>query len=365
MSTSGQNFHFVCGSDEFLVQRKGAAVWETLKTHVQDEMSREIIDGACGTVEEVRTAVGRFTSAVQTLALFGEGKAIWFKDISFLADSVTGRAEGTQREVESMTEVLHSIDPSVHILLTASPVDRRRKTFKWFQKNAEFEFIEEGKDPASLVPYLQSEAARHSVEIGQEASETLLELVDANSRLALEELRKLATFLGAEGGEITPKLVLEMVPNFGEGDFFETVDAFYRLDLSATLAAIRRHFFAGYDGRPMITSLQNRNRLLLQMKAASLTGDLRGRPNKRAIEGLEQSAGAYYGEDRTKSAFNVFTQHPFYLGKISTCLERLQMRDLIAFQLEFTGAFRGILNHPNDQERVMREVAIRCLGKLS
>ncbi len=77
--------------------------------------------------------------------------------------------------------------------------------------------------------------------------EILLNKVNANARLLLEETRKLATYLGEEGSEVTAKLIEELVPNFGEGDFFETTEAFFSRNLKWTLDALRRHFFAGHD----------------------------------------------------------------------------------------------------------------------
>ena len=52
-----------------------------------------------------------------------------------------------------------------------------------------------------------------------------------------------------------------------EGDFFEAAEAFFSGDLKWTLAALHRHFFSGGDARPVIAALQNRNRILLQVRA--------------------------------------------------------------------------------------------------
>jgi len=57
--------------------------------------------------------------------------------------------------------------------------------------------------------------------------------------------------------------VEELTPNFAEGDFFEAADARWPGRSVADLGALRRHFFAGGDARPVITALRTANRLLL------------------------------------------------------------------------------------------------------
>ena len=54
----------------------------------------------------------------------------------------------------------------------------------------------------------------------------LIEKVNGNARLVSVEIEKLAVFVGV-GGTIDENTVNELVPNFGEGDFFEATDAFF------------------------------------------------------------------------------------------------------------------------------------------
>ena len=49
------------------------------------------------------------------------------------------------------------------------------------------------------------------------------------------------------GEFIDEQLVMELVPNFGEADFFEAADAFFSLNLEWTLEPLRRHFFTNND----------------------------------------------------------------------------------------------------------------------
>ena len=63
---------------------------------VQDDLSKEIIDGRVGKVEEVAEAITNFIAGAQTMSLFGDKKTVWLKDASFFGDgnSVQRKAPG-------------------------------------------------------------------------------------------------------------------------------------------------------------------------------------------------------------------------------------------------------------------------------
>lgn len=359
------SFRFIAGADDFLVQRKAREEWETLAQEVSDPNAVEVVDGQAGNVDEVTTAVNQFTSAVQTISLFAPEKAVWFRNITFLADSVTGRAQGTAEQVERIQEVLKNNDPTAaRILLSASPVDRRKKAYKWFQSNGESTFLEAGKDAGALVEMAKEEARISGAAFTGNAAQILVELTGGSARLTLEETRKLTTYLGKEGGKISPELVAELVPSVGESDFFEAAEAFYSLDLEWAMAAIHRHFFAGHDARPLISSLQNRNRLLIQLKALQQARAIPARVSKAALESAAERYGSYFGEAPGKSSFCVFTQNPWYLGRLADCLNRISLKTLLIFQDTFRECFLEIIDRPGEQEAVLNAMAVKCLSPL-
>ena len=162
-----------------------------------------------------------------------------------------------------------------------------------------------------------AEAAGLGATITPDALGLLLAKIGSNTRLLVEEVHKLGTYAG-EGGAIEESHVEELTPNFAEGDFFEAADAFGRGDLPWTLAALRRHFFAGGDARPVITALQNRNRLLLQLRVLLDTGEVRLGPRGLDKAGFERAAAAYarhFAGAAEKSSFNVFTQNLVVSGQ--------------------------------------------------
>lgn len=367
---SESRFIYVSGPDDYLAHRVALKAWKEMSASVEDDFSKEVISGHAGKVEEVEQIVNRFREATQTLGLFGGRRVVWLKGCSFLADNQTGKAEGTQQACEDLKEILQVVTPEeVGVLISASPVDRRKRFPKWLEKEGEYlssgGVDAKGKGAETLLAILEDECESFGVSMRKETQEILLDKVNGNARLLLEEVRKLATYLGEEGSEITPKLIEELVPNFGEGDFFETTEAFFSRNLRWTLDALRRHFFAGHDARPVIASLQNRNRLLIQLKALMDGGEIEIGGRGIAKSGFERAAAKY--ADRfdglsEKSNFNVFTQNLWYMGKLVGDRKMPSLKRLIDHQGEFIRAFEEIVERPNEQEEALRNMSIRCLA---
>ncbi|MEI6465195.1 MAG: DNA polymerase III subunit delta [Verrucomicrobiota bacterium] len=362
---AGKKFTFICGNDDFLVGRAGKERFEVLTAEVTDEFAREVINGFAANVGEVEGAVNRFRDAVQTVSMFGGKRVVWLKDVNFLADTVTGRAESTLKLVEDLQQILDTVNPDeTVVLITATPLDRRRSFPKWCEKHGDFSLVGGDGDSAgeALASVALAEAKSLGATFGSGAVELLLAKVGANTRLIVEETRKLASYAG-DAGTIEEEHVAELTPNVAEGDFFEAAEAFFSGDLKWTLAALHRHFFTGGDARPVISALQNRNRILLQVRALVDAGEVRLGP--RGLDGLPRAAGTYgshFTGATEKSSFNLFTQNPWYVGKLAGSAKLPTLRRLIDNQQELIAAFEEIIQRPDEQEEVLREMAVRCLA---
>ena len=366
MADQAKNFSFICGADDYLVGRAGKDRFETMvKEAGADDFSREIVSGFAGNVSEVEATIHRFRESLQTMPMFGGKRVLWLKDVSFLADSVTGKAEGTLTQVEELQALLTTANPAeVSVLITASPVDKRRSFIKWCEGHADYTFLggDSTDGQGALIQTLAEEAKSLGTRLGPGAGELLLAKIGPNTRLLVEELRKLSSYAG-EGATIEESHVAELSPNVAEGDFFETAEAFFSGDLKWTLAALERHFFTGGNARPVIAALQNRNRILIQVRALLDSGD--ARLGQRGLDGLQRAAGIYghrFGEALAeKSAYNIFTQNAWYVGKLAQSGKLPSLRRLIDNQREFIAAFEELI-HRDSEEDVLREMAVRCLG---
>lgn len=359
-------FSFICGDDEFIVSEKSKAWYTHACAGVSEELSKEVIDARAQNVDEVQRVIERFSEAIQTQSLFGEKKVVWLKSVNFLANSQTGNAQGTLDLLDTLKTKLASIDiEAVSVLISASPIYKVRNFYKWCVEHADFELLESGKEGRSALDQrIAATCSEASVEISRAAVQLLFEKVGGNSRLIAMETEKLVTYVG-KGGQISEALINEMVPNFGEGDFFEATDAFFSGQLEWALAAVQRHFFTQSEGRPLLGSLQSRNRLMIQLRMLVDSGELKASSRgiqKQELGRLAEKYKHHFGEDTTKSNLNIFTQNPFYLGRLLKDVHHFSLKQLIDFQMAFAEAFEAILERPKEQEAVFKQLAIRCLG---
>ena len=366
MPPTTANFSFICGADDFLVTRAGKDRWETLVAEAgADEYGREVISGFAANFSEVETAINRFRESVQTVSMFGGKRVVWLKDVNFLADSVTGRAEGTLKIIEDLQALLSSINPAeVGVLITAAPVDRRRSFAKWCEKNSDFLLAggDGGNAHDAMISIILTEARAISTKIDPDAAELLLAKIGPNTRLLVEEVRKLSLFAG-EGLPIKEEHVAELSPNVAEGDFFEAAEYFFQGKIPPTIDAVHRHFFSGGDARPLLSSLQNRNRILIQVRALIDSEEVK--LGSRGLDGLQKAAtthGARFGSALSeKSPYNIFSQNAWYVGKLAQSGNLPTLRKLIDNQREFISTFEGLIGC-DDQEELLRAMVVRCLS---
>lgn len=362
-------YHLFCGDDEYLVERAARLRYAHNTRDTPGEYSREIINATAAKTEDIERALATLATALNTQSLFGDKCHVWLRGMNWLADSALGKTEAAKKALEKLQQLLGRNDPAhATLVISAYPIDRRRRESKWLEANGETTLINATKDPGVLGELIASETQGTHTQLGEAARQALVAKVSGNTRLILEELRKLACYLGPDGGEITQEHILRLVPNFGEGDFFEPVEAFYSGDLVWALDALNRYFYHTPDaGRPLLASLQNRNRLLIQLRTLFDSGELRlghGGINKSDFERAATAHGAHFGDSTEKSPLNMFTQNLWYLGnKIAPATKHLTLRNLIDLQLELVDTFEAILHRSSEQEAIFRELFIHTLGR--
>jgi DNA polymerase-3 subunit delta len=186
--------------------------------------------------------------------------------------------------------------------------------------------------------------------------------IGAHSRLGVEETKKLASFLGKEGGEITEEMVIDMVPDFGEGDFFEASEAFFSGKLDWAMEAIDRHFFQGKDARPLLATLQNRNRLLIQLRVLVDGKELdpKQRLGKDQLEQIGRKYQDHFSDPSEKTTLNLFSQNPWFLGRLLPLVQKFSTRRLIDLQSNLITAFEQVLGQPKEQHAtIFKNLVIR------
>lgn len=363
--------YFISSDDDFITSSRARELFEELCDGLIDEMSKEVIDGAAGNVDEALSALASARMGASTLSLFGERKVVWLKGVTFIGEGRVGNSETLREELESFAEFLKGLSAEhVSVLISASPVDRRKKFFKDLQKIAECEDTQKGKDPmASCVSLIGKEARKFGLKLGEGAAETLALIVGGSARMASQEIFKLASYAKDSGNFISEKDVVDMVPVFGEGDFFEISNAFYSGDLNSALSALGRYFFTNKNAsaRPVIATIQKQNSMLVQLRSMMEAGAISKGAHVQSNGAIERAAPQFEEFFRgvsEKSAYNVFSQNAWYAGsKLAPIAGRFSLKKLLDFQLFLIKAFEDLISRPGQDEAILRDFFVRCCAK--
>ena len=359
---SSNSLYAVLGDDDYLVRQRAKEVFDELCPEFPDDLSREIIDGRADRVDEVERILSEARSAGETLSLFGGGKLVWINEANFLNQTKTGAAQGSKEALEAFKPFLENLGET-KLIFSACPVHRSHAFVKWLQKNAIYEDVAKNeKEDITFRRLVQDTAKEFGVRFSNGALEYLAGKIGAHSRLGVEETKKLASYLGKDGGEITEELVIDMVPDFGEGDFFEASEAFFSGKLDWAIDAIDRHFFQGKDARPLLATLQNRNRLLIQLRVLVDGKELdpNQRLSKDQLERIGKKYQDHFSDSNEKSTLNLFSQNPWFLGRLLPLVRKFSTRRLIDLQSDLIKAFQDVLEQPKEQHStIFKNLVIR------
>ena len=359
---SSNSLYAVLGDDDYLVRQRAREIFDELCPEFPDDLSREIIDGRADRVDEVERILSEARSAGETLSLFGGGKLVWINEANFLNQTKTGAAQGSKEALEAFKPFLENLGET-KLIFSACPVHRSHAFVKWLQKNAIYEDVAKNeKEDVAFRRLVQDTAKEFGVRFSNGALEYLAGKIGAHSRLGVEETKKLASYLGKDGGEITEELVIDMVPDFGEGDFFEASEAFFSGKLDWAIDAIDRHFFQGKDARPLLATLQNRNRLLIQLRVLVDGKELdpNQRLSKDQLERIGKKYQDHFSDSNEKSTLNLFSQNPWFLGRLLPLVRKFSTRRLIDLQSDLIKAFQDVLAQPKEQHStIFKNLVIR------
>lgn len=360
--------YFITSDDDFIAANRAGEIFGEISKDAADEMSKEVVDGASQKAEDAAEAVLQTLQAAATPPLFGGKKFVWLRNANFFGDSKILKNDGVAAALGKLSEYLKALSAdTAAVVISASPVDRRSKIFKEFAALDGAEDYQ-SKDPVSAcVGVIESEARSLGVRFEPGAAETLAAIVAGSPRMCAQETRKLAAYANFSG-TISQRDVADMVPIFGESDFFEITNAFYSGDLDAALSVLKRYFFANKkaSARPIISAIQRQNSILIQLRALMDSGEIpktAGQQPRGAIE----SAGAKYAETfrgcEEKTPYNVFSQNAWYAGaKLAPIAAGMSLKKLMDCQMQIAKAFEELLSPNATDETVMRDFFVRAMA---
>lgn len=362
----------IAGKDEYLVDQDGRACFEKAKKAAGADAEAEVISGQILRVDDALTLELQFAESVKTLSMFGGKRVIWLRNFNLVSDSVAAKSEQTKESLANMLKVATEADPAVSIIISATPYDGRRKDLANL-KSAATDFILHASPSKS--PFDKGDAQAESqvalaverfkalgVKVERGVPEVIVGRVGQSTRLVLGECEKLATYAGP-GGTVKESDVHLLVPTFGEGDFFEPIEALAARDLKWGLESLDRYFFNEDSSRPLLSALQNRLRLLIQIRCLADSGDFRvsdaGLP-KGQFEAASGRHGPTFGS-AAKSSANLFSQNAWYVSnKVAPAAARYTLAELVDLQLACADCFDA--SNRGEDESSVRAMFLRALA---
>jgi DNA polymerase-3 subunit delta len=239
------NLHAVVGSDEAEVKRTAAAMAEKLTPSEAGDFGLEVIDGAVDNADQAAARIRSTIEALQTLPFLGNGKLVWLKNVSFLGDSITGRATSVQTALDELAEVIASdFGPDVTLLVSATDVDKRRSFYKALVKRAELQVFDRLDSTRTgweeeAIELVRNRAGKRKLQFDDDALDLFVLLSGGDSRQIENELEKIDIFL-QETRTVSVGLVRELVPLSRAGVIFELGNAMATRDLKRALILVRR-----------------------------------------------------------------------------------------------------------------------------
>ncbi|SCB01339.1 DNA polymerase III subunit delta [Bacillus mycoides] len=203
-----------------------------------------------------------------TLPFFGERKVILIKSPLFL----TAQKEKLEQNIKILEEYIGEPSP-FSILVFVAPyekLDERKKITKLLKKTADV--IEaNAMQVQDVQKWIVSRADEVHVHIDNASVSLLLELVGSNVTMLAKEMDKLTLYVGM-GGEITPKLVTELVPKSVEQNVFALTEKVVKKDIAGAMQILDGLFTQQEEPIKLLALLVSQFRLLHQVKELQQRG---------------------------------------------------------------------------------------------
>jgi DNA polymerase-3 subunit delta len=238
------NFHVIVGSDDGMVREEALALYNELTGGNDDGFTHETIDGNADNSEGAYEICSSASQSLMTMPMFGGDKVVWLRNVNFLADDVTGRAQRTEAGVEMLRGILEKGLPNgIKFLISADKIDKRKSFWKFLEKNAavqsfdKIDINQEGWEDA-VGRLVEGRASELGLKFENDAMELFIMLAGEQTKQIMNELEKLDLFLGKERRVVTIEDVRLLVPLSREAVVFEIGQAIQKGNVTRAIQLI-------------------------------------------------------------------------------------------------------------------------------
>ena len=358
--------YLIFGEDEYAVSTKVKEVVDSVVPPDNRALGLEVVDGAVETVETACQALSKCMEALQTVGFLGEGKAVWFRDVSFLSDTVVGKSDAVKPKVEMLAKIIEQGLPKGTVLVVSSPkVDKRYAFYKACKaagKIHEFAMSEKPWQAAEQSRGRVCEMLRQTgLRMDEDALDVFLSRVGMDGRVVASELEKLAVFAG-KAGVVKRRDVADLTSASRASLAWDIADAFGKKELGTALEVLRRLVFQKESPIGLIILLHGRIRDLLVFREALDRGWLRERKGYKGAS-FEWTTLPQEDEVRFSQQFNKDPRstHPFRVGILAAQAKHFSQKDLRRCQEAVVAAHQKLVSSRVPQAIILELLLIRML----
>jgi DNA polymerase-3 subunit delta len=347
---SDTSVYLIFGNDEYLVSAKAKQIVAELIPESERMLKLDVVDGAVDTVDAAIKAINLCLASLQSLGLFSEEKVVWLQSATFFADNRTGKSAAVQEQALRLVEMIKKgLPPGQVLLITASGMDKRRAFYKACKKGAELhEFSTPEKSYQAdrvAAEKLDQMLVNAGLQMTSRAKVTFLEKVGVDTRQLMNEVEKLAVYVG-DDRQVDIDQVYEIVSSSREALSWDLADAFGKRELSRALAILRQLVFQKENMIGLVVGLENRIRDLLIYREALEKGWLvkkagyGGRPSLgwgELTPEVEQIFSTHMGRDPRKI-------HPFRVSLLAEQARKFPRKRLMYCLQQVTKAHEKLVS---------------------
>jgi len=352
----------VFGNDDYLVSSKARDLVNKLVPKEEQVLSLDIVEGGVDTVDQAVEALGKCLEALRTVGFFSQSQTIWFKDVSFLGDTRTGRSEVVKTRLGELAELIKAGLPEGQtLIISARQVDKR------------FGFYKACKSAGTLFEFSLSEKSYQSdrqardrvrellpkfgLEMDAATVDAFIGRVGAGTRELVGELEKLSLYKGGNG-RVSVKDI-EAVTCASRGAVrWDLADAIGERDVPRALMLVRQLLFQKENPIGLIIGIEARIRELSLYREAITNRWM-----------VKKGRGAGWGDvpPEVDSAFKEYfdrdprSTHPFRIGVLAQQAANFTRGELYRAEKAVAAAHEKLVSSSIPNELILEFLIMRVL----
>nr|WP_309144584.1 DNA polymerase III subunit delta [Fictibacillus sp. WQ 8-8] len=219
-------YYVLYGTESYIIEQAISAI-------VKHSLNEEDKDFNFSVYDYMETPIQAIMEDAETLPFMGDRRVVVVKNAYFL----TGVKDKSKVEHDLATVERYIQNPAEFTLLVfvvpAEKLDERKKIIKTLKKSGEL-IAATPLSGDSAVEWIKDRAIQRQVHIDTDAAQYLTAKVGNELMALIQEMDKLALFVG-DGGNITIPVIDELVPRTLEDNIFSLIDDIVHKKIDAAL----------------------------------------------------------------------------------------------------------------------------------